>query len=66
MVWPPVLWGVICDVRDIEHLLSRTHPIIPVQLELLLLYLRSPHEEWQLLSTVYQILNPRSPVKTQV
>jgi hypothetical protein len=45
MVWPPILWGIISDVRNIEHLLSRTHPIILIQLELLLLYLKSPHEE---------------------
>lgn len=55
MVWPPILWGITSDVRDIEYLLSRTQPVILIQLELLLLYLKSPHEEWQFLSTVCQI-----------
>lgn len=57
MVWPPILWRIICDVRDIEYFLSRTHPIILVQLELLLLYLKCSHDEWQLLSTICQIVN---------
>lgn len=55
MVWPPILWGITSDVRDIEYLLSRTQPVILIQLELLLLYLKSPHEEWQFLSPVCQI-----------
>lgn len=57
MVWPPILWGITSNVRDIEYLLSRTQPVILIQLELLLLYLKSPHEEWQFLSTVCQIFN---------
>lgn len=41
MVWPPILWGITSDVRDIEYLLSRTQPVILIQLELLLLYLQT-------------------------